>query len=75
MGENKEKVIEVLIQVLKGNDGAEHFLAAAALGEIGPDARAAVPALIDLLGTWDDQTVAKALKRIDPTAARAAGVP
>jgi HEAT repeat protein len=77
MSEDKEKVIEVLTQVLKRKDGIERFLAAAALGEIGPDARPAVPALIDMLGAWDDfsQTVAKALKKIDPTAAAAAGVP
>ena len=47
------------------------------MGEIGPDAKAAVPALVKALGD-DGQYVARfageALQRIDPAAAKKAGV-
>jgi HEAT repeat protein len=93
MGEEKEKMLALLMDMLKEKDmlkGKEkasrkhamearlvRFRAAEALGEIGPDAKAAVPLLIELLGSKEDfrKEVPKALKKIDPAAAAKAGVP
>jgi HEAT repeat protein len=52
--------------------------AARSLGQIGPAAKAAVSALIDALKDEDKDVrtaAAEALKKIDPEAARKAGVP
>ncbi len=54
------------------------FMAVRALGRIGPEARSAVPLLLDLLRAEDRllrAAVAEALTRIDPEAARKAGLP
>ncbi len=62
-----------LIDALK--NGSEH--AALALGEIGPDAREAVPALLAAIKSGQEdvsRSAAEALRKIDPEAARRAGV-
>ena len=52
-----------------------------ALGKVGPDAKAAVPRLLKLIeDEWATprdlrETAGQALKAIDPTAAKKAGVP
>jgi len=78
MGEEKEKMMDLLMECLKDTKSRTRkqalqarfvrFRAAEALGEIGPDAKAAVPLLIELLGAKDDflKAVPKALKKIDP---------
>jgi HEAT repeat protein len=85
-GEEKEKMLALLLDMLKSKgQGARkqdlearlvRFQAAAALGEIGPDAKAAVPILLELLGDREDfrKSVADALKKIDPAAAAKAGL-
>jgi HEAT repeat protein len=74
-------VIPLLIEALKSKSGGVRLAAAEGLGHFGPKARAAVPLLlktfkadnIDIGGsTW---TIGQALKRIDPDAARKAGIP
>src|SRR5262249_6945218 len=84
------RAVEVLREVLRtasaskdpsGEDPSadnQRYMAARALGRIGPPARDAVPGLLDLLSAADPTpraTAAEALKRIDPEAARKAKVP
>jgi HEAT repeat protein len=76
-----------LIDALKDSHAEVRGWAADALGNIGAEAKAAVPALIDALKDMErfpinwrsDRTVSNsasgALSRIDPEAARKAGIP
>jgi hypothetical protein len=68
---------ELLRQVKEGN-ALGRTEAAQALGEIGPPARSAIPALLELrravIRTKFRQDVDRAIRRIDPKAARRAGV-
>lgn len=77
IGVEDKEVLPILIQALEpGNEC--HSSAAKALGEIGPAAKQAVPALLKLLSDKDPavrKTVGEALKKIDPAAAKKAGVP
>jgi HEAT repeat protein len=73
-----EELIPALTRALKDEAGGVRFLAATALGDIGPKARASVPALMEFLKEEDGemrQAVVRALKKIDPEAARKAGPP
>jgi HEAT repeat protein len=86
MGEEKEKMMALILDILKEKEYAGRkrdpdaafirFHAAQALGEIGPDAKAAVPILIELLGAEEDvmKGVPKALKKIDPEEAAKHGI-
>jgi HEAT repeat protein len=59
-GSDDEKTLKALISILQDpNECSVHGMAARGLGEIGPSARAAVPALIALLD------VKKGLPRLD----------
>jgi HEAT repeat protein len=76
MGRPATPAVPYLIDALFGCSETRE-LAARALGSIGPDAKAAVPALTARLGDrYADarKAVAEALKRIDPEAAAKAGV-
>jgi hypothetical protein len=68
-----DRVVPVLINLVRDGQGE----AAEALAKFGPDAKLAVPALIELLNgeSWHAKPYAtNALKRIDPEAAAKAGV-
>jgi HEAT repeat protein len=73
--------VPVLIELLRDADPDVGADAAYALARIGPEARAAVPALLDTLRRKDPgggrlrEAAADALGRIDPEAAGNAGVP
>jgi HEAT repeat protein len=72
--------VPALIDALKDVRNPPDVLGAAAwaLGEMGPEARSAVPALIDALKGSNDRLrkeAAAALQKIDPEAARKAGLP
>jgi HEAT repeat protein len=81
---NKDaRVVLLLVRALEesnlnGRDGDdERYMAARALGRIGPDARTAVPELLKLLDARDEALAGAALaalRRIDPDAAKLAGV-
>jgi hypothetical protein len=67
--------VPALVEALQDKDGRVLRRTAAALGRIGPDARAAVPALLEALKDPDLRSAAsKALKSIDPNAAKKAGI-
>ena len=71
--------VAVLAEVLREKDltPEDHRWAAQALGRIGPPARAARPILTELTRAGDfvlRSTAADALQKIDPEAAREAGV-
>src|SRR5262249_42957909 len=71
--------VAVLAEVLRDKDltPGDHSMAAQALGGIGPPARAARPLLTELTRAGDfdlRSTAADALRKIDPEAAREAGV-
>jgi len=69
--------VEVLIGVLaRAEEASNRIQAAKALAELGPEAKAAVPALIAALNDSDEQVrgqVVRALGRIGPDAAAAVG--
>ncbi len=67
--------ITTLIEVLEKQVKVSYF-AAISLGEIGPEAKAAVPALMRIhrSGNGPYQEARTALKAIDPEAAKAAGI-
>jgi hypothetical protein len=69
--------VPALVEALQDKDGRVPRRSAVALGRIGPQARAAVPALIRALKNGDEDlraAVRRALKSIDPKAARKAGI-
>jgi hypothetical protein len=71
------RVIDEAADALKDKDERVRQGAATSLGRMGEAARAAVPALIDILKDEDKDVrsqAAGALKKIDPEAARKAGV-
>lgn len=71
IGPDAKAAVPDLILVLKGNDPCSRMSAAEALGQIGPDAKSAVPILLDMLKSeFNHRDAAKALRRIDPEAAR-----
>jgi HEAT repeat protein len=64
-------------KALKDDDESVRYRVARALGHIGPDAKAAIPALIEALKEPDARVrvaAAEALMEIDPEAAKKAGV-
>jgi HEAT repeat protein len=75
-----ERVIPVLVESLKSKSGLVRYAAAETLGDFGPKARAAVPLLVKVYNANDieiggsHRVVGEALKRIDPEAARQAGI-
>jgi HEAT repeat protein len=75
-----ERLIGPLMKALKSKRGGVRYAAAESLGELGPKARAAVPLLVRVYEANDIEiggahwVVGLALKRIDPEAARRAGV-
>jgi HEAT repeat protein len=64
-------VVPALMEVLKDSDTFVRRDAAAALGEFGPDAKSAVPALLALQNDKEPvrRAAADALEKIDPEAA------
>jgi HEAT repeat protein len=80
IGPDAKDAVPVLVEIVQGTQGESstlpHF-AAEVLGAIGPTAKAAVPALSEAYDTEDTvlkQSIGKALKQIDPEAAKKAGV-
>ena len=89
MAEDKAAVT-ALAKDLTDTDASTRYLAAAALGEIGPAAKSAAPALVRALkddgfavfgpgpGVVEKKSVsgaaAKALKKVDPAAAKEHGI-
>jgi HEAT repeat protein len=73
-----DRVVPVLTDALHDPDKLVRINAADALGEFGPNATPAVPALVEFLNAQNDSLVrswvAAALKKIDPEAAAKAGV-
>jgi HEAT repeat protein len=73
-----ETVVPILVESLTDYDISTRLSAAQALGSFGGEAKAAVPALIHLIGYEPDATVNKAarvaLKAIDPEAAGKVGI-
>jgi hypothetical protein len=74
---HEETAVKVLTAALTGEQSADRCDAADALGEMGPKAKAAVPALIAMAKkkTGDDQfldraAARQALRKIDPQAAQ-----
>lgn len=70
-------VIEVLVEEISLHPSIVAYPAAKTLGEMGPDAKAAVPTLVKLRWYPDVSVrtaVARALERIDPNAAAQTGV-
>jgi hypothetical protein len=71
-----DRIVPVVINAL--HDPGTHYFAVRALGLLGPNAKPAVPALMELLNTSSNGTsvayVADALWQIDPEAAVKAGV-
>jgi HEAT repeat protein len=66
------------VKALKDPDSGVRRNAAEALGRVGPEARPAVPLLVQALKDEDSDVqdaAAEALKRIDPAAAKNAGIP
>ena len=77
IGQDREKVINLLIQGLNFRRLDSIFCSAFTLGEIGPAASNAVPKLLQLLNSPNQrvrQDAARALQQIDPVAAARAGV-
>jgi HEAT repeat protein len=77
---HEETAVKVLTAALTGEQSADRCAAADALGEMGPKAKAAVPALIAMAKkkTGDDhfldlEAARRALKKIDPQAAQSLG--
>ncbi|MCE9534379.1 MAG: HEAT repeat domain-containing protein [Planctomycetes bacterium] len=71
-------VVAALADTLKDKNGKVRMAAAKSLGKLGVDARVAVPKLTDALKDEDEgvrKEVGEALKKIDPQAAKQAGVP
>jgi HEAT repeat protein len=75
-----ERVIPLFTESLKSKSGHMRFAAAESLGRYGPKSRAAIPLLIEVYHAHDIDiggslyVVGKAIKSIDPEAARKAGV-
>ena len=70
---DQKRAVQVLITSLKDRERLAHY-AAETLGEIGPKARAAVPALVETLRTgdkWLRRDAAEALGKIGPGAREA----
>jgi hypothetical protein len=77
-GDNLDRKVSSLVAHLKDEVPAVRRAAAEALGQIGPEAKAAVPALRDALRDEDGgvrRLAAAALEKIDPEAAPESGVP
>ncbi len=73
-------VVDSLIEALESESAHVRHTAMHGLEEIGPNARDAVPALIKVLkredrSSWDRTRAGWALEKIDPEAAKKAGVP
>ena len=82
--ENVPEAIPVLTELLRDGNPGVRLYAAGCLGDIGPAAKPAVPALLAALGDhemgdsfhWQvSDSAAQALKQVDPEAASEAGVP
>jgi HEAT repeat protein len=74
---DKDEVIQALIGILKNPDDQIAYRAPAVLGKLGNAASAAVPALIEAARGTNrlvSSAAASALKKIDPNAAKEAGV-
>jgi hypothetical protein len=71
-----EAAIPALREALRDTDRRVRRLSSLALARIGPEARPAVPVLIEALKDRDDRVraAAAALKKIDPEAAKKAGI-
>ena len=72
------KAVPALKDALNNKSGLTRYWAINALGEIGPQAKDAVPALIEQLKDDNEQrrtSAGFALEKIDPDAAKKAGVP
>jgi HEAT repeat protein len=73
-----DRIVPVVINALHDADPRTRYFAIGALGELGPNAKAALPALTELLNTssneWLRAQVGSALFNIDPEAAAKAGV-
>jgi len=75
MGPKAKAAVPDLVDALKDKSGRVRRFAAKALGQIGPKAKAAVPSLTEALKDDEVGSMAGyALKKIDPEAARKAGV-
>jgi HEAT repeat protein len=69
--------VPVLVELVKDPEGKNRRLAAQGLKVVGPDARSAIPALIEALADGDPKVrivVEAALNAIDPEVADGAGV-
>jgi HEAT repeat protein len=68
-----DRIVPVVINALHDPDPRTRYFAIGALGELGPNAKAALPTLTELLNTSSNETlraqVASALKAINPEAA------
>ena len=73
-----DRIVPVVINALHDPDPRTRYFAVRALGELGPNAKPALPALMELLNTSSNGTsmayVADALWQIDPEATVKAGV-
>jgi HEAT repeat protein len=69
-----ERVVPILINALHDPDSQNQIRAVQALGQFGPDAELAVPALAEYFKTSHSSAALDALKEIDPAAAAKAGV-
>jgi HEAT repeat protein len=78
IGANGKEAIPDLMECLKDEQYLVCVKAANALAHMGPEAKVAVPALIDLYKRFPNDAVrsavADALKQLDPEAAEAAGI-
>jgi HEAT repeat protein len=71
------RAVEELAKSLRTGNAKGRYMAAAALGFYGRNAKPAVPALLDALKDRDKlvrETAAQSLKHIDPDAAAKAGI-
>lgn len=77
IGAVTKKVVPALIEAIKDKNAKVRSRAAMALGEMPWEARGAVPSLLEALKDKDGEVrlrAGEALKRIDPAAAKKAGV-
>jgi HEAT repeat protein len=78
LGPAATAAIPALMESLRDSDCTVRIRSAWALGDLGPAAKIAFPALLDARNRRPDleqEAIAEALKRIDPWAAKQAGVP